>query len=138
MFTSNNETKVNEFCEKGRLENYRDILIDIFQKIDKQNCKISARYDIEQSSYSNCQIRISLKNNKQEPIHILWIIFHEFGHHCSGTMNLTDRNNVSKRKLREQLAWDFARKMIMDYPTLINQISNFEAYQKKCLASYGK
>jgi len=58
------EQKVNEFCSKGNLEKYRDILEDIFQKIYDKGCQISARYDSTRSQHETinekCLIRISL------------------------------------------------------------------------------
>jgi hypothetical protein len=134
--TRKEEQKINEFCSNGNLEQYRRILGDIFKEIENGNCRISARYDMDCSSYDNGLIRISLCRTYQSPIHIIWTIFHEFGHHMDGPMETKDRNDLDKRISREISAWKFARTEILKYPDLAKQITDFDNYQKKCLESY--
>ncbi|MDP2302340.1 MAG: hypothetical protein Q8N03_07950 [Ignavibacteria bacterium] len=132
--------KVNEFCKNGNLELYRDILKDIFLKIGNANCKISARYDSDLSNHiSNndyCLIQISLRRKYDKPIHIIWIILHEFGHHLSGPIKKQYENNIELLIKSEQNAWNLAENEIHNYPELLIESVDFNEFKEKELESY--
>ena len=141
MHHDKKEQKVNAFCAKG-LENYRDIIAAIFKQIEKSKCHISARYDGGHSLHEftdtngKCRIRICLQKQYDNPIEIIWIILHEFGHHLSEPMDVEDRSNFQLRIEREKLAWEKAEKLLILYPKLLELKSNFDNYQKQCLETY--
>ncbi|MBI5539790.1 MAG: hypothetical protein HY951_07010 [Bacteroidia bacterium] len=134
------EQRVNEFCYKGNLEEYRDILKDLFQKIYDSGCQISTRDDSVVSQHETinekCLIRISLHPINNIPIQTLWTIFHEFGHHLSGAINKKDENDWNIRYASEERAWEQAKIEVLKYPTLSKQINDFDKYKTKCLEDY--
>ncbi len=140
MVSSKSIQKVNEFCKEGNLEEYREILQDIFQKIENANCRITARYDsdfsVHEENNGKCLIRISLRNNNVVPINILWTIFHEFGHHISGTIEKKDENDFNKKILSEKNAWRNAKIEVLKYPSLNCRIDEFEKFRNECLETY--
>ncbi len=129
---------LNEFCHNGNLENFRDLLSLIFDQIRLAGCCISARYEKDQSSHEfeldGCRMRICLNPIYEEPIHLIWTILHEFGHHLSGRPEKT--NDFEFKKRREKLAWEIARQQALKYQVLANEIENFDFYSKICLKSY--
>lgn len=56
--------RLDEFCDKGSLNSFREVLLAIFEQIKSVNCRIFARYDLPISSHlfhnNECEIRISL------------------------------------------------------------------------------
>lgn len=141
MHYNKKEQKINEFCAKG-LENYRDIITSIFAQIEESGCNISARYDggpcLHEYTNTNgqCGIRISFQRQYEDPLEIIWIILHEFGHHLSGPLDSKERSNLQLRIERENLAWEKAEKMLATYPNLIKLKSNFDNYEKQCMETY--
>lgn len=137
--SSKKQRVINEFCDKGILENYRDILSKIFDEIEGMGCQISSRYNENRSSHEfyidGCHIRICLNEIYNESIHIIWTILHEFGHHLSGKHSSARINPVEKLE-REELAWRIARDKALEYPALAANISNFDTYREFCLNTY--
>lgn len=134
--------KVNEFCIEANLENFREVLVDIFSRIEENNCWISARYDAGPSIHEfpndtgRCMIRIPINQFKDKPIKIIWTILHEFGHHISGRF---DKNNASAPGFiiqREISAWEYARSYIIENEHLRDQIDEFNIYADSCLNTY--
>lgn len=86
---------INEFCANGKLEPYRSLVTKILDNMQEKGVKISARYDVDFSNFEDygtddsTRIRISLKN-VEEPLDVLWILFHEFGHFLSPTRKNDD------------------------------------------------
>ncbi len=138
------QLKINEFCQNGDLEEFRQVLISIFQKIENQNCSISARYDGGSSVHEfqnidgSCKIRIPIMNYSENPIEAIWVILHEFGHHLSGPILRSDFRKASKEFIldREIRAWEFARNELENFPELLSKIKDFESFTLKCIASY--
>ena len=128
--------KINEFCVKGNLEEFRNILQDIFHKIEKGNCTISARYDSEISSHVDSIIRISLLPIYKKPLHILWTILHEFGHCLSGAIDKKDEYNLEVRIASEEKAWEYAEKELLKFPVLLEWNADFKNYKNECLKTY--
>ena len=135
------ERRLNEFCDIGNLEDYKEILQAIFNKIDDANCSISARDDRGPAIHEfpnergSCHIRIPLKTFTNNPIEGIWVILHEFGHHQSGRI---DKKQFTKDIIfqREKEAWNFAREELLLFPKLANDILEFNKYAQKCLESY--
>lgn len=130
------EKLVNEFCVNGNLEAYRDTLNKIFNDLEASSVKISARYDVDFSNFEDYgtsdqrRIRISLKN-VVDPLDVLWVLFHEFGHFLS-----PKRKKGDDQVKREELAWQYADNTLKTYPELAAFSDSYEAYKKRCLNSY--
>jgi hypothetical protein len=129
---------IDEFCKNGILEDYRDIIQDFFCYIEKENCKICARYDSKKSSHVDGVIRISLLPIYKNSLEIIWTIFHEFGHYVSGAIDKKDEHNLEMRIASEEKAWEYAQKKITEYSKLAEQIGAFESYKSECLETYYK
>ncbi len=134
------EEKVNEFCKKGELYDYRDILLKIFEDIVKKGCWIYPVeiFGDEKSSHqingTCCHIEISLKSNQySNPLDIIWTILHEFGHHLSGLPN-----GKEKSIERERQAWDLGQKILNEFPKLKVKEKDFENFRDTCLINYKK
>ncbi len=134
--------KVNEFCQMGNLEGFRDILTEIFNEIAIKKCKISTRTDSGPACHTfqqeNCLIRIPILNYVDNPIDSIWVILHEFGHHLSGDICITELHDHDVTLKRERLAWDYARTYVLKFPKLADRIEEFDTYAESCLASYRK
>jgi hypothetical protein len=145
MLKSKFDRNVDEFCDYGNLEKYRDLLIDIFSKIEIAGCRISTRQDKPLNIHSktengNCLIQIYAdpKFNQcfyQDPIEIVWIILHEFGHHQIGVIDKKDVNNPEIRNFHEKKAWEYARTEVLKYQMLSDRITEFDYY---CIESLKK
>ena len=136
ILKSPREQKIYEFCENGRLEPYLELVERILDDLHAKGVKISARYDVEFSNFEaydiedGKRIRISLKNVK-EPLNILWVLFHEFGHFQSPKVKAGD--DIVER---EELAWQFADETLKKYPELAGFRESYEARKKWCLNTY--
>lgn len=134
------ELKLNEFCEQGNLELYRDIIENVFLKIKEADCNISAIYNSDRSVHISgvnfCLIQISLSRKYQRPIHILWTILHEFGHHLSTPINSHNQGNIKLVIESEKKAWEHAYDNIQKYPELLIEITDFNDFKEKELESY--
>ncbi|MEO8402992.1 MAG: hypothetical protein ABI480_00295 [Chitinophagaceae bacterium] len=141
MLNSKEMQTLDEFCENGKLNDYRSLLTQIFERIIMGKCKIAAQYNCNKSLHSfdlnSCIIRISLSKTYNNPIEIIWTLFHEFGHHKSGKIDKKLLDPVTTLR-REQEAWDLARQEILIYPELLATLSEFEKYKQKCLEGYEK
>jgi hypothetical protein len=133
--------RLNEFCKVGNLENFRETLESILNKIDESLCNISTREDGGPSVHEfpdisgTCRIRIPLKKFAERPLEAIWVILNEFGHHLSYTINKSELNDKIRME-REKLAWKHARELAMIYSELEEHISDFDKYSEKCLDSY--
>ena len=132
MWKNKTDRTVAEFCAKGNLENYKEILKQIFEKIENKGCQISTREDDISSRHwfikEKCLIQISFLQSYNNPLDIIWTILHEFGHHLSGEPNKADEGNLDILIEREKLAWDYAREELFSYPELNKSIKDFEIY----------
>jgi hypothetical protein len=131
---------IKAFCAKGKLNDYKEEVEHLIVKILDSNCLISdcdtcETSLIEQSKETNVKnhIRISFKYEKEKPIHIIWDILHEYGHHLSG-----HPDELEKSIEREKEAWDLGQKIIATYPKLIIEQKDYENYRDKCLKTYSK
>lgn len=89
---------IKEISHKGNLGEFEPTLERIIQMIHASDCSLSCCYICENSRIEQAidnsfksHIRISFKRVKDKPIHIIWDIFHEFGHHLSGKPNGMER-----------------------------------------------
>lgn|GEM_PF-1001673 len=142
MFESKEARILAEFCDKGSLQNYKETLKMVFDKIWMSGCQIAAREDCDLSSHSfdegRCIIRISLSKKYDDPIEIIWNILHEFGHHLSGDIDKAKLSDATTQLEREINAWKLARIEALLHPLLSVKISDFDQYKKKCLKGYEK
>lgn len=129
-----------EICYKGNLSQYEDTIEKILQSIHNSECSISCCDTCENSSIEQAidgsfktHIRIGFKRAKEKPIHYIWDILHEFGHHLSGLPNGKERSVG-----RETLAWELGFEQLKKYPELIEQVKDFENYKENCLRTYRK
>ena len=126
----------NEICQKADLHEFKETIEVILTEIHESDCLISC-FDIsgvsvlEQPKDGKNRIRIGLKNKK--PIHIIWGILHEFGHHLSGTRMENDTTIY-----REEKAWEIATELVKKHPQLLGHLDDYNAYQEMCLDSYRK
>lgn len=130
------EQLINEFCINGKLEPFRELITKILDDIQKSGVNISTRYDVDFSNFEDFssverqRIRVSLKNVK-EPLEIIWILFHEYGHF------LSDRRKKEDSQIaREEVAWEKAKEIINNYSELNKFSDSFERCKKRCLNSY--
>lgn len=127
---------LNEFCKNGKVEPYRELFNKILNDMLDDGVAISTRYDVDFSNYEDYstadskRIRISLRN-VSEPLDVLWILFHEYGHFLSPKRKFDD-NKID----REELAWEKAEEAIKRYPELTSFYSSFEQCKSRCLTSY--
>jgi len=124
------QRNVQEFCKNGDLHDYREILLELFEEIHGEGCKISARYDDDtRSSHqyheTDCRIRISLRKNLySNPLSIIWIILHEFGHHFD-PLKKEDEKDIDLRIQSEEKAWDWAHNRMLESDVLCKEKSDF-------------
>lgn len=127
-----------EICHKGDLAQYENTIEEILHSIYDAECSISCCDSCENSSIEQAMdcsfkthIRIGFKGAKEKPIHYLWDILHEFGHHLSGLPN-----GKEKSVERENQAWEFGLQQLNKYPELFEQMKDFEKYREICLKTY--
>lgn len=136
---SKKEQTLNEFCKVGKLESFRDLLIQLFEIIEKSGCRISSRYEKLTSSHEfeikGCCMRICLREIYSDPIEIIWTILHEFGHHISGKPALSIDSLLTKIS-REKIAWELGRPIAMQFPSLAIKIDSFDKYAEACIQTY--
>lgn len=111
-----------------------EILLSIYDS----ECSISCCDTCETSSFeqaidgsSKTHIRIGFKRAKEKPIHYIWDMLHEFGHHLSGLPNGTERSIE-----RECHAWDLGLEQLKKYPELVEHVDNYKKYREACLKTY--
>jgi Zn-dependent peptidase ImmA (M78 family) len=76
-------------------------------------------------------------NEEKDRLHILWDLFHEYGHHFDKfKLNKNDLENSEEIKRREKTAWLFADEIFLKYPELKSEIKNYLEFRANCLASY--
>jgi hypothetical protein len=129
------QQRIDEFCDRGNLEPHRDVLTRILDDLGEDDVSISARYDALYSAYEPYLeqgkfIRVSLLN-VEIPLDVIWIMLHEYGHYESGAIQPNDTQIY-----REELAWEYARKRMQNYPELAIETESFEKCRQRCLNSY--
>jgi hypothetical protein len=140
--TDRREQKKKEFLAKTKLVGYNDTLFAIIDRVLDHNCKISCD-DI--ANVSRCvpdgndpnkpdHIWIAFGRLREHPLHFVWEILHEFGHHLSGRPKPGEDGTVP----REELAWEYASIELQRYPDLAAQREHFVGYRERCLNSYRK
>lgn len=119
-----------EIYHKGNLSQYEDTIGKVLQSIHDSECSISCcdiceNSNIEQAIDGSLKphIRIGFKGTREKPIHYIWDILHEVGHHLSG---LPDGKEKSLE--REKLAWEFGLEQLKKYPDLSEQLQDLENY----------
>lgn len=136
------DIKKREFLTKTKLVGYDQTLFAIIDRILDDDCRISCD---DTGPCSRCVQRIDDKGipdhiyiafsySRERPLHFIWEILHEFGHHLSGKPGPGEDGSV----VREELAWDYAGKEILQYPQLIEQKMDFLSYREFCLINYRK
>ncbi|MCW3102443.1 MAG: hypothetical protein JWO09_883 [Bacteroidetes bacterium] len=126
---------IEEIIKIGRLQKYSQEVSLIINKIHDQGCFLSPHYISQQSwfSYEDSVPRIRLSLVNKEPLHVIWDILHEFGHFLSGKTEIQGPDYK-----REILAWEWAQKELILYPSLQSLMKDFEEYREGCLESYKK
>jgi len=142
MSTSYNR-KAEEICVKGNAPQYLGEVTKLVQAIIDDKCEIACDYS---SDRSRCQqsfddetpskIWISVRKVRAKPIHLVWDIMHEFGHHQSGKPERGEVEDPVRRLIREELAWDKAEALLQDYSTLKMELADFLSYRDFCLIEY--
>lgn len=138
------QQKIDEFCLRGNLESYRQVLTSIFQRILSEGCNIAAFYTNDQTKHSDakpCIIKIRLSYNQSsdlyaQPEEIIWSILHEFGHHLDGKPDSDQMMNPHYVFEREKQAWKYAESEIDRYEDLRNHIGAFNTFKEKNLQTY--
>lgn len=127
-----------EICKKGKLSEFENVLEGLIDSILESDCLISCcdiceTSSIEQFKNGNFKsmIKIGFKNSRDKPVHIIWEILHEFGHHLSGLPN-----GKEKSYERELQAWDFGLLELKKYAELLVLEDDYMEYKKSCLSSY--
>ena len=126
---------LNEICDVGMLEEYRNVVDVLLEMIIKKGCRISIRYDVEYSNIVDAvdhgsHIRVSLKNVK-DPLDIIWKLLHEYGHFLSGKT----KSNTSILE-REELAWRYADEIVKSFPELLAHKEAYNKCKELCLNTY--
>ena len=129
---------INEISNKGNLGEFENTLERIIQMIHDSECSIFCCDTCENSSIVQAingsfksHIKIGFKKVKEKPIHIIWDIFHEFGHHLSGKPNGKERTVE-----RESQAWDLGFEQLKQFPELLEHLEDFKDYSENCLRTY--
>jgi len=127
-----------EIILKGKLNGFEETLEKLLQTIFDAGCDISCcdiceNSSIEQSidDFLKPHIRIGFKTARENSIHIIWDILHEFGHHLSGKAD-----GEEKTLERERVAWDLGLKQLFCFPELTGYVDNYKNYRDKCLKTY--
>lgn len=133
---------IDEFCDLGNLEDYREVIAQIFKEIEADGCKIAARTDgvVSQHEHNanDCIMRISLvKDHYTKPIEIIWTILHEFGHH-QDPLRKEDENDSERRLQSEEKAWSWAESKLDDFKELLAEKDSFLNFKQKCLHTYSR
>jgi len=68
----------------------------------------------------------------KEPLHWIWTILHEFGHHLSGKPTREEAVSVP----RERLAWVKAEEELQRYPDLLAHRADFYALRDHLIKDY--
>ena len=129
---------VKEFCAKSNLFDFAKEITDLIVKIQSDNADVSCcdtceTSVIEQNTDRKNMIRISFKYGKDNSIHYLWDLLHEYGHHLSGQPK--NRNIDINREIE---AWNNGMNYLKRIPSLLKHLADYENYRDKCLDSYKK
>ncbi len=127
-----------EICHKGNLSQFENTVGEILVSIFESYCSISCCDTCETSSIEQAtdgtfktRIRIGFKRQKEKPIHYIWDILHEFGHHLSGLPNGTEKSIK-----RESEAWNIGLEQLRKYPELFEHEDDYKKYREICLKTY--
>ena len=127
---------VEEICAKTKLDvGYHNTLATIIARIEGGGCEVLTRDDGIPSSYDPYTsrppiIRVNLRD-VDDPLNIFWRLFHEYGHHLSG-----DRQKGDHDLDREELAWQKADELIVEYPDLLLCKDDYERCREHDLNTY--
>jgi hypothetical protein len=136
MTIDRKEMLKKEIVVKGKLQDFEEVLSEIIDDIyDPVYCTISCS-DIEENSVNEqselgSRIRIGFKNRTGDPLNVIWIILHEYGHHLSSM----PKSRYPSME-REYQAWDYAYEEIKKYPKLQEHIDSFYEYKDECILDY--
>ena len=130
---------LNEVCKKGNLEQYRQIVKELFDFINKHGCRIATQYHrptstLDWSPPTGPIIRLNPEVHS-EPLHVIWILLHEFGHFLSGKPQTPHLNN-QQRWERELLAWEHADQQLNKFPVLLPYMESYIHQRANCLKTY--
>jgi Zn-dependent peptidase ImmA (M78 family) len=119
-------------------QGYNDVVEQEVLRIYKSGCSIAIVDNVAQfGAYSwhehtkDQQCIIRLNAQADNPKHILWTLFHEFGHH----LDTTEYQNTTKVD-REFQAWKYAEDEFRLYPFLEQDYNDFKQFQRFCLSTY--
>jgi len=125
--------KKKEICQKGKLAGYESIISILIDQIDASDCKISCCDTCETSSIvqywdssERDHIKIGFLYPRERPIHYIWEILHEFGHHLSGKPVKGEEKTVA----REELAWEHALIELKKHDGLVEELNDFMSYKE--------
>jgi hypothetical protein len=137
--------RTEEICVNGNVLDYQAEITLIVQAIIGEGCEICCNYVNDCSRLEQTlddtrpnRIWISVRKVRATPIHIVWDIMHEFGHHRSGRPEREEVEDPVRRLRREEIAWDKALKQLEDFPTLKLGMADFLDYKDFCLFQYRK
>jgi hypothetical protein len=128
-----NKAVIDEICERGNLDEYRDEVSSIVKTIESMGFGVAPRYDISSSSIIWEPYKAIRPSLKQEGLTIIWDTLHEFGHLLDG-VSKGDIGTI----VRENSAWERAREEAYKFPKLKDAIEDFEKRRKHCLETYNK
>jgi len=127
---------VEEICAKAKLDvAYHATLVQLITRIEAGGCDVMTREDGIPSSYEpyfdrRSIIRLNVKD-VEAPFNIFWDLLHEYGHHLSGKRQPEDHDLA-----REELAWQHADTLILDYSDLVIRKEDYELRRQRDLDTY--
>ena len=135
--------RAEEICVNGNATEYVHEVTRLVEMIVQNKCNIACDYVNDYSRHldsfedgKSCRIWISVHKVRAKPIHIVWDIMHEFGHHLSGAPEKGEVEDTKRRLKREELAWNIAEMQLEGFPTLKLDLADFLEYKDYCLRGY--
>ena len=126
-----------EFVERGKLIEYQGVVDVLIDQILDSRCLLSicdicdtSRIEQNMDGTQLNHIRISLKNI-EKPIHIIWCMLHEYGHHLSGKPTGNEKSIA-----HEQEAWDNGLLVLQTFSLLKQEEANYIEFSKINLQTY--
>jgi hypothetical protein len=130
---------VKEICAKGGLLGFEALVDKLISRIHEADCKISCcdtcfdtKINQDLKGEQKSHIQLGFKTIRERPIHLIWDIFHEFGHHLSGLPQPGEERTVE----RETQAWNLGLNVLHEYPDLLSEEADYLAYAKSKLQTY--
>lgn len=132
--------KIVEIKNLIGIKELNHIIEEAIQNIYNSDCFIMISGQLERSKHNttphDCYIVLGT-NEQRDRLHLLWDLFHEFGHHLDeNKLTEADKFNSEKRLIREKTAWQYADEIFLRYPELEKYESNYLEYRSSCLSSY--